>query len=48
MDQPLEELKVFVNALCYKKSLTTQYASYSDLSMANTDVEAYITSSFPI
>jgi GR25 family glycosyltransferase involved in LPS biosynthesis len=47
LDQPLNDLKTYHLALCYEKSLTTQYSSYSDLWGYVTDWESYITSSFP-
>jgi GR25 family glycosyltransferase involved in LPS biosynthesis len=47
LDQPLDVLKTHHTSLCYEKSLTTQYSSYSDLWGYVTDWETYITSSFP-
>lgn len=46
-DQPLDDFKSDFLALCYEKSLTTQYASYSDLWRLEADYESYIISSFP-
>jgi hypothetical protein len=47
LPQPLDVLKTYYTSLCYEKSLTTQYSSYSDLWGYVTDWETYITSSFP-
>lgn len=48
MDNPVEELQVYFISLCYERSLTTQYSSYSDITEVNVDYETYISSSFPI
>lgn len=47
LDQPLNILPTKFISLCYEKSLTTQYASYSDLWKHNVDYEYYIINSFP-
>jgi GR25 family glycosyltransferase involved in LPS biosynthesis len=47
LDSPIDVLPTKFTALCYKEALTTQYASYSDLSKFNVDYEEYITSSYP-
>lgn len=48
LDDPLNNLPIFYNSLCYERALTTQYKSYSDLSHFDCDYENYITSSFPV
>jgi hypothetical protein len=48
LDNPLNDLPTIFTSLCYEKSLTTQYASYSDLSNTQVDYEYYIKSSHPI
>jgi GR25 family glycosyltransferase involved in LPS biosynthesis len=48
MEQPLDNLRVEFTSLCYEKSLTTQYPSYSDLWKTDTDIANYIITSFPI
>ncbi len=47
-DNPLDSLKTSYISLCYERALTTQYASYSDLTRADINMEAYIISSFPV
>jgi GR25 family glycosyltransferase involved in LPS biosynthesis len=48
LDNPVDSLETQYISLCYERALTTQYASYSDLTEADTDMESYITSSFPV
>jgi len=47
LDQPLDVLPTHYTALCYEKSLTTQYSSYSNLWHYETHWEEYIIKSFP-
>lgn len=47
LDQPLNYLPTKFISLCYDKSLTTQYSSYSDLWDINVNYEDYIINSFP-
>lgn len=47
MDQPLNDLPTEVNSICYETSLTTQYASFSDLWQIDVNYEQYISQSFP-
>jgi GR25 family glycosyltransferase involved in LPS biosynthesis len=48
MDNPIDDLKTYFLSLCYERSLTTQYSSYSDLTEVEVNYESYITSSFPV
>jgi len=47
LDQPLDVIPTNYISLCYEKSLTTQYASYSDLWHSFVNYEQYIINSFP-
>lgn len=47
LDQPLDVLETYFTGLCYEKSLTTQYSSYSNLWNYVTNWEEYIINSFP-
>jgi hypothetical protein len=47
MDQPLDNLPTNLNSICYESSLTTQYASFSDLWQVDVNYEEYISNSFP-
>ena len=48
LDSPIDVLSLHWTSLCYESALTTQYKSYSDLWHFDSDVESYITSSYPI
>lgn len=47
LNSPIEELPTHFTSLCYKKPLSTQYPSFSDLWNMNVDYESYIKSSHP-
>lgn len=47
LDSPIDKLPTMFTSLCYEKSLTTQYASYSDLWHMEVDYTDYIKSSHP-
>jgi GR25 family glycosyltransferase involved in LPS biosynthesis len=48
LDNPIDILPLHWTSLCYESALTTQYRSYSDLWRFDSDVESYITSSYPV
>jgi hypothetical protein len=47
LEQPLNSLPTIFKHLCYKKPLTTQYASYSDIWNSEINYEDYIKKGFP-
>lgn len=47
LDNPLNDLPTIFTSLCYEKSLTSQYASYSDLWYVDVNYTDYIKSSHP-
>ena len=48
LDSPITELPTIFTSLCYEKSLTSQFASYSDLWHMDVDYTEYIKNSHPI
>ncbi len=48
MDDPMDDLPIFYNGLCYERALTTQYQSFSDLWQNYCNYEDYIISSYPV
>lgn len=47
LEQPLDNLPTFFKSLCYKKPLTTQYSSFSDLWNTNVNYEEHIKGGYP-
>jgi len=48
LDNPLNHLPTIFTSLCYEKSLSSQYASYSDLQNMEVNYTEYIKNSHPV